>query len=168
MYQWYKDGVAMDGKNETVLVLDPVELRDFGSYVCHVSFKDSYDEGEETNTAILDVIPKPGRHGMRPRLLAELDYHTMYDVALLLEIKKPGLRDWRAIGLKYGIRDFKLTAMANSGEPGTELLQFLRASIPDLTVYDFCKTLQEDGFKRLDIVAKLENHLLVAISDKDR
>ena len=168
MYQWYKDGVAMDGKNKTVLVLDPVELRDFGSYVCHVSFKDSYDEGEETNTAILDVIPQPGRNGMRPKLLTELDFDTMYDVALLLEIKKPGLRDWRAIGLKYGIRDYKLTAMANSGEPGTELLQFLRASIPDLTVYDFCKTLQEDGFKRLDIVAKLENHLLVAISDKDR
>lgn len=164
MYQWYKDGVAMDEKNETVLVLDPVELRDFGSYMCHVSFKDSYDDGEETNTARLDVIPQPGRNGMRPKLLTELDFDTVYDVALLLQIKKPRLRGWRAIGSKYGITHSTLTVMANSAEPGKDLLEFLGATTPDLTVYDFCKTLK-DSFKRLDIVAKLENHFLVAISD---
>ena len=166
MYQWYKDGVAMDGKNETVLVLDPVELRDFGSYVCHVSDNNSDDEGEDSNTARLDVIPQPGRNGMRPKLLTELDYEMRDDLASLLEIKKPRLRGWRAIGSKYGLTHYKLRLMANSGEPGTNVLEYLATREPELTVYDFCKTLK-DSFKRLDIVAKLENHFLVAISDED-
>ena len=156
----------MDGKNETVLVLDPVELRDFGSYVCHVSDKNSDDEGEDSNTARLDVIPQPGRNGMRPKLLTELDYEMRDDLASLLEIKKPRLRGWRAIGSKYGLTHYKLRLMANSGEPGTNVLEYLATREPELTVYDFCKTLK-DSFKRLDIVAKLENHFLVAITDED-
>ena len=166
MYQWYKDGVAMDGKNETVLVLDPVELRDFGSYVCHVNDKNSDDEGEDSNTARLDVIPQPDRNGMRPKLLRELDHRMTYDLASLLKIRKPRLRGWRAIGSKYGLTHYKLRLMANSGEPGTDVLRYLAASEPELTVYDFCKILK-DSFKRLDIVAKLENNFLVAISDED-
>ena len=106
----YKDSVAMNGKNETVLVLDPVELRDFGSYVCHVNDKNSDDEGEDSNTARLDVIPQPDRNGMRPKLLRELDHRMTYDLASLLKIRKPRLRGWRAIGSKYGLTHYKLMA----------------------------------------------------------
>ena len=65
LYQWYRDdGSAVIGKNESVLVLNPVELKDFGSYHCRVSYKDSYGEGKDTRTANLEVRPTPGRNGM--------------------------------------------------------------------------------------------------------
>ena len=65
LYQWYRDdGSALIGKNESVLVLDSVELKDFGSYYCRVSYKDSFGEGENTKPAKLEVIPVPGRNGM--------------------------------------------------------------------------------------------------------
>lgn len=65
LYQWYRDdGSAMLGQNDTVLVLDPVELQHFGSYLCRVSFKDSFTEYKESNFAVLDVNPTPGRNGM--------------------------------------------------------------------------------------------------------
>ena len=64
MYQWFKDGVALIGKSESVLVLNPVRLRDFGCYMCLVSYKDSFGETEKSNTARLDVIHHPGLNGM--------------------------------------------------------------------------------------------------------
>lgn len=64
LYQWYRDdGSAVIGKNESVLVLNPVELKDFGSYHCRVSYKDSYGEGKDTRPANLEVRPTPGRDG---------------------------------------------------------------------------------------------------------
>lgn len=65
LYQWYRDdGSAMLGQNDTVLVLDPVELQHFGSYLCRVSYKDSFIEYKESDPAKLDVNPTPGRNGM--------------------------------------------------------------------------------------------------------
>lgn len=63
IYQWRKDGVAIPGKNESTLVLDVVELRDFGSYTCYVKYQDSFNEGKESICATLDVIPQ-SRNGM--------------------------------------------------------------------------------------------------------
>ena len=64
LYQWYRDdGSAVIGKSESVLVLDQVELKDFGSYHCRVSYEDSFGEGEVTNPAKLEVKPIPGRNG---------------------------------------------------------------------------------------------------------
>ena len=64
LYQWYRDGSAVIGKSESVLVLDPVELKDFGSYRCRVSYKDFYGEVGVTKPAKLEVKPIPGRNGM--------------------------------------------------------------------------------------------------------
>ena len=65
LYQWYRDdGSAVIGKSESVLVLDPVELKDFGSYHCRVSYEDSFGEGKVTKPAKLEVRPIPGRNGM--------------------------------------------------------------------------------------------------------
>ena len=63
IYQWRKDGVAIPGKNDSTLVLDVVELRDFGSYTCYVKYQDSFNEGKESICATLDVIPQ-SRNGM--------------------------------------------------------------------------------------------------------
>ena len=64
LYQWYRDdGSAVIGKSESVLVLDEVELKDFGSYHCRVSYEDSFGEGEVSKPAKLEVKPIPGRNG---------------------------------------------------------------------------------------------------------
>ena len=56
-YSWFKDGTEMYGQNSSTLVLDCVELRDFGSYKCRVSF----DNGKYVEcSGELDVIPRDG------------------------------------------------------------------------------------------------------------
>ena len=64
MYQWFKDDVALIGQDKSVLELNPVQLLDFGCYMCRVSYKDLYGEAEKSKPARLDVIPHPGLHGM--------------------------------------------------------------------------------------------------------
>ena len=63
VYYWYKDGVAELGKNDSTLVLDPVELRHFGYYHCFVKYQDSFNEGVTSHRATLDIIPQ-SRKGM--------------------------------------------------------------------------------------------------------
>lgn len=57
-YQWVKDGTEMQGQNNSSLVLGCVELRDFGSYVCHVS--DANADCIKSSAALLDVAPRDG------------------------------------------------------------------------------------------------------------
>ena len=64
MYQWFKDDVALIGQDKSVLDLNPVQLRDFGCYMCRVSYKDLFGEAENSKHARLDVIPHPGLNGM--------------------------------------------------------------------------------------------------------
>ena len=64
MYQWFKDDVALIGQDKSVLDLNPVQLRDFGCYMCRVSYKDLFGEAEKSKPARLDVIPHPGLNGM--------------------------------------------------------------------------------------------------------
>lgn len=58
-YQWVKDGTEMQGQNNSSLVLGCVELRDFGSYVCHVSDANA-DCIIKSSAALLDVAPRDG------------------------------------------------------------------------------------------------------------
>ena len=58
LYEWFKDGEAMRNQNQPSLVLDPVELRDFGHYMCRVRYEDSYGEGVKSSPAKLDVTPQ--------------------------------------------------------------------------------------------------------------
>ena len=59
------------------------------------------------------------------------------------------------------MKDHQIGTLDNSKEPGNLVLEFLKGSMPNLTVYDFCKMLKEDNMKRLDIVKHLEDHFLV-------
>lgn len=160
IYQWRKDGVAIPGKNDSTLVLDVVELRDFGSYTCYVKYQDSFNEGKESICATLDVIPQ-SRNGMRPKRLRELDINTRDEIALLLQKIKFGLGGFKKVAAEYGMTQVQIGALENSREPGNDVLEFIVMSKPDLTVYSFCKTLKGDKFKRCDIVGKLEDHFLV-------
>ena len=99
--------------------------------------------------------------------LAELDVGIMDRLALLLETRKHGCGDWRTIGSNYDMEGPGIAALdnaaLNAGDRGKAVLEFVKATRPNLTVYDFCKTLKEDNFKRLDIVEQLEKHFLVSI-----
>ena len=65
LYRWYRDdGSEVNGTSEAVLVLNAVELKDFGSYHCQVSYIDSSGESKCTKPAKLEVRPVPGRNGM--------------------------------------------------------------------------------------------------------
>ena len=86
-------------------------------------------------------------------------------VATLLGSEKPGLGDWRGIGVNYGMEAYEIDVLVNEApvERGRMVLEYLQTSKPNLTVFDFCRTLKEDTIKRFDIVKKLENHFLVSI-----
>lgn len=61
IYQWFKDGVVLHGQNDSTLVLDNVDLRDFGLYMCYLNYEDSPEEGVESVWATLNVIPQNGK-----------------------------------------------------------------------------------------------------------
>ena len=63
VYEGYKDDVVVSGQNDSALVLDVVELRDFGCYACHVKYQNSFNVTAKSNCATLDVIPQ-SRKGM--------------------------------------------------------------------------------------------------------
>ena len=57
LYQWFKDGEPLPNKNESILVLDPVQLRDFGYYTCNVTYRFYHGEISKSSPAKLDVAP---------------------------------------------------------------------------------------------------------------
>lgn len=63
-YQWLKDDVDLPGQTNESLVLDCIELRDFGSYTCQVSYQNGNEEPIESSPAVLDVFPAKSRNGM--------------------------------------------------------------------------------------------------------
>ena len=98
-----------------------------------------------------------------PKCLSEVNFFSLDSVPSLLGSEKRCLGNWRGIGSKYGMKDHELDDLENlaPSERGRGVLEFLKTSQPSLTVYDFCRTLKEETFKRFDIVKKLENHFLV-------
>ena len=98
-----------------------------------------------------------------PKCLSEVNSYNTDSVPSLLGSEKRGSGNWRGILFKYGMKDHEIDDLANlsSSERGREVLAFLKTSQPSLTVYNFCRTLKEEAFKRFDIVKILENHFLV-------
>ena len=97
------------------------------------------------------------------KLLRDLDFNTTKKIALALNKTKIGLGGFKEVAYEYGMKPVEIGAVEDSHNPGNEVLDYIMASKPDLTVYSFCKTLKGDGFKRLDIVQKLEDHFLVQV-----
>lgn len=101
------------------------------------------------------------------KFLREVDFDTRDEIADRLENIAHGLGSWRQIASKYGMEEHQIGGLANSQQPaGQEVMKFLLASNPDLTVYSFCKTLKEANLKRFDIVKVLEGHLTVKNESK--
>ncbi|CAH3166090.1 unnamed protein product, partial [Porites evermanni] len=155
IYQWYKDGVELHGQNNSTLVLDNVNLRDFGLYMCYLYYDYLPEEGVESSCATLNVIPKNGKNLKR---LGQLDMTTRHEIACLLGKRNVGLGGVTQVAAKYGMTSYDIVALDNYMEPGKAVLEYLMASKPELTVYSFCKTLKGKEFKRSDIVRRLEDH----------
>jgi len=100
------------------------------------------------------------------KYLREVDLDTRDKIAILLEDKTPGLGGCRQIAAKYGMEEHLVRGLANLRQSGNAVLEFLRGSKPDLTVYSFCKTLKEDNMNRCDIVMVLEDHLSIEKESK--
>lgn len=156
IYQWYKDGVELHGQNNSTLVLDNVDLRDFGLYMCYLYYDYSPEEGVESSCATLNVIPQNGKNLKR---LGQLDMTTRHEIACLLGKRNVGLGGVTQVAAKYGMTSYDIVALDNYMEPGKAVLEYLMASKPDLTVYSFCKTLKRKEFNRFDIVRRLEDHI---------
>lgn len=62
------------------------------------------------------------------------------------------------------MEEFHIDYLDGNPEAGKATMTYLRATNPDLTVYEFCKTLKEHDMRRLDIVSVLLDHLTVADS----
>ncbi|XP_020605225.1 uncharacterized protein LOC110044046 [Orbicella faveolata] len=160
-YQWYKDGTVLQGEDEGTLVFKSVTLFDFGWYKCVASCEDSSSLNVKSSPAELDVVP---RDGTEYKCLKDIDLDTQDRIEDLLTQKSYGSEGWRQIAFKYEMDHVKIRSLENHPEAGKKTLDYLRASHPDLTVYDFCKTLKEHNIRRLDIVKELRGHLSVPSS----
>lgn len=96
-----------------------------------------------------------------PKLLSELDFNTRDEIAWLLKKTQFGLGGFKKVAAEYGMTSVQRGAVEDSPNPGNVVLEFIDMTKPDLTVYDFCKTLKGVGFQRFDIVRKLKDHFLV-------
>ena len=70
-----------------------------------------------------------------------------------------GAGGWRQVACKYKMDLLDVSLMEGSQDAGVRVVDFLKAQNPELTVYDFCKTLKEPNIRRLDIVQELLSHL---------
>lgn len=98
--------------------------------------------------------------------MENIEFNTRDRIEGLLTQERYGLGGWREIAFKYGMDHFKIKSLENNPEAGKKTLDYLGSSNPDLTVYEFCKTLKEHNIRRLDIVKELLGHLSVPSSSK--
>ena len=67
---------------------------------------------------------------------------------------------------KYEMDQLDIKSLEDDPKAGSKTVEYLNASQPYLTVYDFCKALKEYNIRRLDIVKELLDHLSVPCSSK--
>lgn len=162
-YQWFKDDTELQQQNNASLILDSVKMHDFGCYRCCITHRGGHGEAVTSKPAVLEVSPCEGK---RLKYLREVELGTRDEIAIRLEHKTPGLGGYRQLAANYRMKEYEVRSLENSRQPGQDVLEFLRGSNTDLTVYSFCKKLKEDNMKRFDIVKVLENHLSIEKESK--
>ena len=61
-YQWFKDGQELQGKDNSTLILDSLEVKHFGCYKCEVRSDKRFDSTcVASNVVELDVTPAEGK-----------------------------------------------------------------------------------------------------------
>lgn len=157
-YRWVKDDVEIPGANRSDLVLEPVEMQDFGCYFCRVWDKSG---SVTSDTADIDVFPATQ---MRFRGLHEMDQATKQVVSDLLSKKRlPGLATWKQVARRYAMRETEISLLEIEKSPASAMLDRLASLAPNLTVYYLCKTFKEPGLRRQDVVNILSKQIVVSI-----
>ena len=64
----------------------------------------------------------------------------------------------------FGMTKDTIGALATSKFPGQVIVEFVKATKPDITVYEVFKQFKGDEMKRFDIAKILENHLIITES----
>jgi len=98
------------------------------------------------------------------KYLKDIHLETRDRIANYLNQERSDFAGWRQVVTKYGMDQVKIKFLENDPEAGEKTLDYLHAINPDLTVYDFCKTLKEHSIRRHDIVNELQGHLSVPSS----
>ena len=65
----------------------------------------------------------------------------------------------------FGMTIDVIGALAASKYPGQVIVEFVKATKPDITVYEVFKQFKGDEMKRFDIAKILENHLTITESE---
>ena len=90
-----------------------------------------------------------------------MDLNTKNKVETLLTKKIHGLGGWRQVADKYEMDEVDIDSLEGSQDAGKTIISYLKATNPDLKVYEFCKTLKERNIRRLDIIKELLSQLSV-------
>jgi len=98
------------------------------------------------------------------KYLKDIDLETRDRIANYLNQERYGFEGWRQVVTKYGMDQFKMKFLENDPVAGEKTLDYLHAINPDLTVYDFCKTLKEHSIGHLYFLNELRGHLSVPSS----
>lgn len=160
-YQWLKDGAELLGKCDATLILDHVELREFGWYTCRVNSQENSGINCESSRVWLDVVPKV-QSGTRLKTFQEVDITTCDRIAFFLDKQVPyGVGGTRQAAAVFGMNEDMIGALGTCKTPGQEVIEFVKATKPDITVYTLCKQLKGDKMRRIDIAKILENHLTI-------
>lgn len=96
----------------------------------------------------------------------DVDLSTCDKIAFYLDKDVPfGLGGNRQAADVFGMTKDMIGALATSKSPGQVIVEFVKATKPDITVYEVFKQLKGDEMKRFDIAKILENHLTITESE---
>ncbi|XP_015749786.1 PREDICTED: uncharacterized protein LOC107329628 [Acropora digitifera] len=143
----------MEGQRGCSLVFELVNMADFGSYVCQVKKKDQSCSSE---VAELDVTPCDGKSYTQ---LSDLPLDAEEMVGKELSLELGGKKAWKFLADHYKMERTYRNLLEKEKLPGVDIIHHIKAVAPDLTVYNFCKTLKQHNIRRLDIVKRLKGHL---------
>lgn len=92
------------------------------------------------------------------KTFAEINSLEVYDkIADLLKSPPTDIGGWERVAEKYSMESSKRQAIKGDEDRGMQVIEYLKASQPKLTVYEFCKYMKI--IKQNRIVELLENHL---------
>lgn len=100
------------------------------------------------------------------KCLRQVDDNTQSKVETLLTKTVRGTGGWKQVAIKYGMDEVDRDSLEGSPDAGKITIGYVKATNPDLTVYEFCKTLKEPNIRRFDVVKELLGHLSVPSSEK--
>jgi len=100
------------------------------------------------------------------KCLRQVDYNTQSKVETLLTKNLVGSGGWKQVAIKYGMDEVGRGWIEMRPDAGKIIIGYINATQPDLTVYEFCKTLKEPNIRRFDVVKELLGHLSVPSSEK--